>query len=265
MALLTFSLGTARGAITTGVSVTNASGEGDNSSYLPSISATGRYVAFISGASNLTDTDAAGNQEVYLRDTTGNTTVTVSTSSAGAAGNKDVDASRIGVSDDGDMIAFASNASNLVSGDTNNVADIFVKVLSTGAIAKVSVTSVGGQSNKPSRFPSISSDGRYVAFESEASNLVAGDTNRARDVFIHDRSTGQTTRVSVGPSAAQSNGASSNPRVSADGRYVVYESLADNLVAGFLARSLGDTAPFVFVYDRVTGTNTLASLAPMER
>ena len=125
-----------------------------------------------------------------------------------------------------------------------------------GDTTRVSVASDGAQGNGYSYHPSISADGRYVAFESDASNLVSGDTNGARDVFVHDRQGGGTTRVSVASDGAQGNGGSAHPSISADGRYVAFQSDASNLVSG-------DTNGWsdIFVYDRQTGQTTRVSVA----
>jgi len=209
---------------TTRVSVANDGSESNDSSFFPRISASGRYIIFESYASNLTTTSSNNKLQVYRRDTVDGTTKIVSTSSAGVSGDSDVQQSTVALTDDGDIIIFVSDASNLVSGDTNQSSDIFVKVLSTNATSRVSVNSLGTQANKSSGNPTSSADGRYVAFESNANTLVTGDTNRVSDVFLHDRNTALTSRVSVGPSAVQANGASSNPQISPDGRYVAFES-----------------------------------------
>ncbi len=129
-------------------------------------------------------------------------------------------------------MAFESGATNLVSGDTNGKTDVFVHDRQTGQTTRVSVRSDGTQGNGNSEEPFISTDGRYVAFDSEATNLVSGDTNGTWDVFVHDRQTGQTTRVSVRSNGTQGNGASGLPSISTDGRYVAFESGATNLVSG---------------------------------
>ena len=152
-------------------------------------------------------------------------------------------------------VAFVSKATNLVAGDSNNVADIFIHDGQTGATTRVSVSSAGDQANGASSDPAISTDGRYVAFVSAATNLVAGDTNGVRDVFVYDRQTGATMRVSVGAGGNQANAASSAPSVSADGRYVAFASLASNLVPGDT-----NSASDVFVRDRQTGVTTRASV-----
>jgi len=203
----------------------------------------------------------------------GNTT-RVSVASDGTQSNHD--SYNPSISANGRYVAFESEATNLVSGDTNNFRDIFVHDRQTGQTTRVSVASDGTQANGHSFDPSISADGRYVVFESLASNLVSGDTNDHQDIFVHDRQTGQTTRVSVASDGTQANDHSFDPSISADGRYVAFISFASNLVGG-------DTEPpilpsttslpnnpasqgrgvssQVFVHDRQTGATTLVSVA----
>lgn len=128
--------------------------------------------------------------------------------------------------------ALQSAATNLVPGDTNRQPDIFVRDRFTGNTERVSVTSRGGQSNGDSGSPTISNDGRYVAFYSSASNLVAGDTNDAPDVFLHDRKTGVTSRVSLSSAGRQGNGLSLEAAISGNGRHIAFLSEASNLVVG---------------------------------
>ncbi|MBI1919481.1 MAG: PD40 domain-containing protein [Geobacter sp.] len=158
-------------------------------------------------------------------------------------------------SGDGRFVAFESAADNLVPGDTNGYNDIFVRDRLTGKTDRVSIGSDGNQANGASRLPAISSDGRFVAFASLASNLVPNDTNNAEDVFVHDRTTGITERVSLSNSGAEGAGVSYSPAVSGDGRFVAFVSSAANLV-------LGDTNGLedVFVRDRSTGTTERVSV-----
>jgi Tol biopolymer transport system component len=181
-------------------------------------------------------------------------TTRVSVSSSGRQGNNESGAPSI--SANGRFVAFASDASNLVPGDTNDGIDVFVRDLRTGETRRVSVSSSGAQGNHRSGAPSMSADGRFVAFWSYASNLVDGDTNRSRDVFVHDLRTGETRRASVSSSGAQANGASFNPSISADGRFVAFVSPASNLVDG-------DTngAYDVFVHDLRTGKTRRVSVS----
>lgn len=184
-------------------------------------------------------------------------TTRVSVSAAGAEGNNPSEAPA--VSSTGRFVAFESRASNLVPGDTNNAADIFVKDRRTGSLTRVSVSSSGAQANSQSRDATISANGRFVAFESAASNLVGQDTNGVDDVFVHDRGTGATTRASVASGGGQANGASgtrSDPSISADGRYVAFDSGASNL-----AFDADGAASDVFVRDRQERTTTLVSVA----
>src|SRR5262249_45043093 len=127
----------------------------------------------------------------------------ISVSADGAQGNGS--SFFVATSADGRYVAFESFAGNLVPGDTNGKADVFVRDRLTGSIERVSVSSSGVQGNGASGLPSISADGRYVVFESDADNLVPGDTNAATDVFVRDRVLGTTTRVSVSSSGAQGN------------------------------------------------------------
>jgi Tol biopolymer transport system component len=143
----------------------------------------------------------------------------------------------------------------LVAGDTNGTDDIFVHDLQTGTTTRVSVDSSGSQSDNASQIATISADGRYVVFGSVASNLVVGDTNGAYDVFVHDLQTGTTTRVSVDSAGTEGNSKSGEGYISADGRYVVFGSVASNLVVGD-TNGIGD----LFVHDMQTGTTTRSSL-----
>jgi Tol biopolymer transport system component len=125
---------------------------------------------------------------------------------------------------DGRYVVFESDASNLVAGDSNGAYDVFVKDLQSGAIQRVSTDAAGAQGNGHSTNARFSADGRYVVFKAIPSNLVAGDSNSASDVFVKDLQSGAIQRVSSDAAGAQGNGGSSNAQFSADGRYVVFES-----------------------------------------
>ena len=157
----------------------------------------------------------------------------------------------------GRYVAFSSSATNLVPGDTNGVEDVFVRDRTGDVTERISVPNAAVQGNGDSWGPSITPDGRYVAFTSEASNLVAHDTNASRDVFVRDRVAGTTTRVSVSGSGAQGNGSSSWGVISADGRHVAFVSGASDLVPG------GDTngAEDIFVRDLDTSVTERVSVA----
>src|SRR5439155_1499293 len=152
------------------------------------------------------------------------------------------------ISADGRFVAFLSSASNLVGGDTNGVIDVFVRDRKTGKTTRVSVNSHGAQGNRGSIVRSISDDGRFVSFDSAANNLVGGDTNTVVDVFLRDRKTGKTRRVSVHSHGPQPYAARFRPPISADGRFVAFYSDAANLVAGD-----GNAAGDGFVRDRKAG------------
>ncbi len=256
------------------------------------MSADGRYVLFRSDASNLAPGDANRKSDGFIHDrVTGKTRrirpagvgMTAGALSANgryavldAGGNVfryDLRRGRLlrltasanswggSVSADGRYVAFTSNATNLVRGDTNKLPDIFVRNMRTGRTARVSVTSTGKQGvgkrySNGSNAPTISSDGRYVAFHSDMTNLVRGDTNGVFDIFVHDRVTGKTQRVSVSSTGRQSNAESfGGESFSADGRYVAFDSLATNLVAN----DRNDITD-VFIRDLRTNRTRLVSL-----
>ena len=187
-------------------------------------------MAFVSYASNLVSEDTNGWEDIFLHDTQTGTTTRLSVDSSGTQGNGQ--SYTPSISEDGRYVAFRSSANNLVSGDTNGTWDIFLRDTQTGITTRLSVDSSGTQGNDDSWSPSISADGRYVAFSSGASNLVSGDTNGWDDIFLHDTQTGTTTRLSVDSSGKQANNQSYTPSISADGRYVAFSSLASNLVSG---------------------------------
>jgi Tol biopolymer transport system component len=196
----------------------------------PSISADGRFVAFDSTATNLVTGDTNGRSDVFVRDRWKHTTWRVSVSSAGAQANGD--SSWASISANGGLVAFDSTASNLIVRDTNGTSDVFVRDLTTGTTRRVSVSSAGAQGHDETAGPSVSADGRFVAFWSLASNLVAGDTNLVNDVFVRDRRNATTRRVSVSSAGAQGNDESIAPAISAAGGFVAYTSWASNLVPG---------------------------------
>src|SRR6185503_4952334 len=134
------------------------------------------------------------------------------------------------LSGDGRYVAFTTYAANLVTGDTNSMRDVFVHDLATGTTIRASVNASGAGVLKGGAYPALSHDGRFVAFGSEARELVSGDTNRTWDIFVRDLVAGTTERVSVAGGGAEANNASLSPCISADGRFVAFESLATNLV-----------------------------------
>ena len=219
------------------------------------ISADGRYVAFYSRASNLVTGDTNMTDDAFVRDRLLGITERVSVDSSGAQGNGSSGYFGTAISADGRYVAFGSAATNLVPGDTNVRLDVFVRDRLLGHTDRVSVDSTEAQANQDSYLPSISADGRYVAFESAATNLASGDTNGRYDVFVRDRQLGTTERVSIGSAGEQGNSDSLNASISADGRFVAFSSYADNLVPG-------DTngASDVFVHDRQTAQTERVSV-----
>ena len=210
---------------TTRVSVDSAGNQSNAASWDPSVSADGRYVAFVSSASNLVAGDTNGVSDVFVHDRQTGITARVSLNSSGNQGNgQSLDPS---ITADGRFVAFASQASNLVTGDSNGAFDVFLRDRQTGATTRLSVNSADKQGNGDSRRLAISAAGRYVVFMSRATNLAAGDTNTAEDAFVHDRQTGQTTRLSVDNAGSQVDEQISPPSISGDGRFVAFCALVD--------------------------------------
>ena len=202
--------------------------QGNDHSRNPSISADGRFVAFKSLASNLVPGDTNGAWDIFIRDRQLGTTSLASVRCVGGGfctvGNTWSQLATI--SADGRFVVFSSGASNLVSGDTNGIGDAFVFERATLKITRVSLGTLGSQANGITYSSGISSDGRYVVFTSKASNLVLSDTNGADDAFVYDRQNNITTRVSVNTKEVQGNHDSGAPSISADGRFVAFESKA---------------------------------------
>lgn len=228
-------------------STNNIYGESNNLSQNPTISADGSFVAFHSYASNLVASDLNNKADIFVHDIITGNTARVSKSSTGTEGNGD--SLNASISADGRYVAFSSLASNLTVKDTNGYADIFLHDRYTGAIVKISASTIGLGTNNSSDYPSVSYDGRYVAFQSNATNLVSNDTNARTDIFVCDRQTGTTSRVSIDSSGNQANNYSYYPFINTDGRYVAFHSIATNLVSA-------DTngASDIFRHDRNTGT-----------
>jgi Tol biopolymer transport system component len=236
------------------VSVASDAAQGDGESRFASISGSGRYVAFESSAANLAVGDTNGEKDILLHDRQTGENQIISVASDGTQG--DDESYACAISADGRFVAFTSYATNLVEGDTNDKRDVFLHDSESGQTSRVSVASGGAQGADWSGYPSLSADGRYVAFYSYVPDLVAGDDNDTSDVFVHDRQTAQTTCVSVAPDGMPGDGRSYGPSISADGRYVAFESDATNLVAGDTNGQFD-----VFIHDRQTGETTRVSVA----
>ena len=172
-----------------------ANGKSSNGSSIATISADGRFVAFDSWATNLVAGDTNELRDVFVHDRQTGTTERVSVASDGTQANGG--GGWPAISADGRFVAFYSGASNLVPGDTNGWEDAFVHDRQTGITERVSVASDGTQGNSWSKSPAISADGRIVAFISDATNLVPGDTNGVDDIFVHDRGAPATVTTTV--------------------------------------------------------------------
>jgi signal peptidase I len=212
-------------------------------SALPSVSADGRFVAFV----------YQGESQIYVFDRKAGTSQLVSAATSGAPGNGRSE--KPAISGDGRFVAFSSEASDLVEGDANGVADVFVRDMETLTTRRISVGLDGAEADGPSEAPAISADGRFVAFASAASNLVASDGNGAQDVFVYDLMAGRTEIASVVDEGFEQLGESYEPSISATGRYVAFTSEARLAPAG--VRGL----PSIYVRDRYAETTTLASVS----
>jgi Tol biopolymer transport system component len=231
------------------VSVSSTGAGANSDSADPSITADGQFVAFSTAASTLVPGDSNGIEDIFVRDTVAGMTSILTS-------GEDAPSFDPSISANGRYVAFWS-ASAFSASDTNKRADVYVRDRwSNGLITLASVATDGTLGDNFSVHPSISGDGRYVAFESIASTLVPGDTNGRSDVFVRDMITHTTTRVSVATDGTQANGDSDVASVSVDGNRVAFHSTASNLVPGD-TNGTGD----VFVRDLVANTTTRVSVA----
>jgi Tol biopolymer transport system component len=214
------------------VSVAWDGGAAETGSWGPTISGDGRHVAFVTTSDNIVNDDFNGILDVFVRDLDQGVTIRASVNRFG--GDADQRSRGPSLNYDGSHVAFASTATNLVEDDTNGVEDVFVRFLGDSPYThRVNLSSQGDQTiDFVSRQAHISPGARYVAFASDAENLVADDTNGVIDAFSHDRWTGTTRRVSVDQSGNQADDWSNAPSISADGLLIVIRSYATNLVAG---------------------------------
>ncbi|OYW46284.1 MAG: hypothetical protein B7Z36_04905, partial [Novosphingobium sp. 12-63-9] len=242
------------------ISSARSGGKANGASTMPTISADGGLVAFVSEATNLVAGDTNGKRDIFFRDCQSDTTALLTKGIGGVVANGDSWAPVF--TPDGRYVVFFSYASNLVAGDTNGKADVFLADRQTGTIERVSVGLTGKQANgdsggKPVTGPvpgnawgvAVSSDGRFVSFIREASNLVSGDTNGQGDVFLYDRSTGETVRVNKGNSGVQASGGplgsfyAGAVAMSGDASVIAYISDATNILA-----SDANPQPDVFIF-----------------
>lgn len=242
-----------------------APGNGNGDSWAPIISPDGRFVLFASTADNLVAMSASNgipksfppSINVYLRDRLNHTTTLVSVNLSGTGGG-DGNSFPTAISTNGQFALFESAADNLTANDTNNVNNVFLRDTVNGITWLVSAATNGASGNSGSRGSTMTPDGRFVAFVSDASNLVTNDINAIADVFVRDMQFGTTTLVSTGAVNAITAtfpfiSSSEAPEISPDGRYVAFSSTATNLVSG--VTSVGE----IYVRDLVGGTTTWAS------
>ncbi len=224
-------------------------------SYAPSVSGDGRFVAFSSNANGLVPGDNNNRDDVFVRDRLLGTTETI-TAGAAYAGGTLVSGGEIAISADGRFVAYRSNATNLVPGDTNDKFDIFVHDRQTDSSERVSVSSSEAQNFEGSIYASISANGRYVAFTTTGS-LAPEDTSGWWDAYVRDRLLGTTELVSVDSAGDPGNNSSGSlgVQISDEGRFVVFGSVASDLVPGDT-----NNGSDIFIHDRQTGTTEAASL-----
>lgn len=224
-------------------------------SNFPSVSGDGRYVAYLSPATNLVTPDTNGWTDAFVRDVVTNKNSLLSVSSTGTQAN----GATVSVlaAADGRHFMFATGGTGLAPGDVNATADVFVRDTVGNTTSLVSATPSGTSGNNASTAEAISSDGRYVAFDSIATNLVSGDTNGVSDVFVRDMTTGQTTRGSVDSNGQQLVAESTDADISATGRYLAFVTRSADVIPG-----VGNGFAQVYLRDLTTGQVTLISRTP---
>ena len=240
-------------------------GSANSNSTLPQISADGRYAIFLSEATDLTAEaiiNGGGHPDLYLRDLLNDTTTLLSISTTGTGCNGGVDFTQI--TPDGKFVLFRSDATNLISGDTNGQVDLFRRDVAGGTTVRVSVGSGSLQGTGEAMWGWLTPDGRYLAFQSRADNLVPEDSNTSIDIFWRDITADQTKLVSIDKTGALAGNGNSVlggdayahvRTISDDGRYIVFESDARNLVTPDIGFSTN-----VFLRDVVAGQTKLVSI-----
>jgi len=231
--------------ITTRVSVNNQGIAGNLTASSPAISGDGRFIVFHSDATNLVEEDTNKVIDIFLHDVVTKTTrrINKGIKNAQADGNT----YNAAISQHGEYIVFSSEARNLAYQDMNKATDVFLYHRITDKLVRISNNAEGEAANDDSYAAKISADGRYIVFTSRANNLVEDDTNEVEDIFLYDHVTKKIQRISVDSHGQQANQSSFGANISAQGRYIVFNSLADNLVIGDNNQRMD-----VFVHDRLT-------------
>lgn len=220
----------------------------------PFLSGRGRYIAFSSNASNLVPGDTNNRGDCFVLDQATHLIQRVNITWDGRQSNDH--GLQVRTSEDGRYAVFYTWASNMIPDDKNGWPDVFIRDLFTGDVKRVSVASDGSEGDNGAASFDITPDARFISFASHASNMVDDDTNDRIDVFLHDRQTGVTERVSVSSSGDEGNGQSSQNAINADGRYIAFRSTSDNLIENDW-NVRGD----VFVRDRLLGTTEVVSVS----
>ena len=224
-------------------------------SYLPSISADGRFVAFESGDSLLVEGDTNLVRDIFVRDMQDGITHRASVSSAGIEGSGE--SRHAFISADGRYVTFESTSNTLTADDANSFSDVFIHDLQSHVTERVSFGNNGASPNNNSSNPSINSNGRYIAYESLATNITEGDTVSNNEIYLYDRQTNVTTPVSVSFDGSPVTGTSAHPYISGDGRFIAFESTANNLVENVtLQHGYG-----IFVRDMQMGVTHFVSVS----
>jgi Tol biopolymer transport system component len=239
----------------TGVQANGASDE-------PDVSSDGRFVVFRSAASNLVGQGTGPHVNVFVRDLLLGNTYLVSVAPSGGAANGDSGSPAI--SPDGRYVSFATTATNLVAGQPTHRSDIVVRDLVAGISQLASVSSSGQEQNAAvaapfSQLSDVSAGGRFVAFDSDATNLIRNDHNHHTDVFVHDMKTKMTVRASLATTDQEPNSDSFAPRITPDGRYVIFASFARNLAP------FEPAGPNVFVRDLLRHTTVMVDVSASGR
>lgn len=232
------------------ISISSEGEQSNGNSDVPALSANGQFVVFTSNASNLVEGDTNNSGDVFLYDRDAGTLERISVSTDGTEG--DGYSSAPSISADGRYVSFSSSATNLVSGDENEIGDIFVRDRLTQTTERINLNAAGTEANNFSFNHGISADGRYISYSSVATNLVENDLNRARDVFVYDRLAQTTERISVSAAGVGGTEGSRESVFSADGRFIAFQSRADNLIeednngrTDIFVYSLSDSTEFI--------------------